>query len=236
MFRGGNPARLVPAGPAVDGSAHRWVRAMSDTSQLDSSPREGAGITIRPLTPDCWPAFEELFGPERGANSGCWCMWPRMPRKDWQAMGRADRKASFRALVEQGPPPGLLAFEGDTAIGWCAVGPRSSVAGFQNGRTSKPGEADERPEEVFAVTCFYVRSGHRGRGLMRVLAEAAVRFAREQGARAVDACPVDTDRKLVWGEGFVGLAPVFRGLGFKEIARRTPTRPLMRLNLSGAAV
>jgi GNAT superfamily N-acetyltransferase len=193
-----------------------------------------SGFTVRPLTPDRWPAFENLFGPDRGANCGCWCMWPRMPRKDWHAMDRASRKAAFRALVERGPPPGLLAYEGETAIGWCAVGPRASVAGFHNARTSKPIEP-EPPERVFAVTCFYVRSGYRGQGLTRTLAHAAVTYAREQGAIAIDACPIDTDRKLVWGEGFVGLAPVFRSLGFREIVRRTPTRPLMRLDLSGRA-
>ena len=192
------------------------------------------GLVIRPLTPDGWAAFEDLFGPERGANSGCWCMWPRMARKDWLAMDRASRKAAFRAIVERGPPPGLLAYEGEIAVGWCAVGPRTSVAGFQNARTSKLLEP-EAPERVFAVTCFYIRSGYRGRGLMGTLADAAVAYAKERGATAIDVCPIDTDRKLVWGEGFVGLASVFRALGFREIARRTPTCPLMRLDLSGGS-
>jgi predicted GNAT family acetyltransferase len=187
---------------------------------------------IRPLTLDRWPAFEDLFGPERGGNSGCWCMWPRMSGKEWHAIDRASRRAAFRAIVEQGPPPGLLAFDGETAIGWCAVGPRSSVSRFQTARTSKPTEL-EAPDRVFAVTCFYVRSRYRGQGLMRKLAEAALTHAREQGAIAVDVCPIATDRKLVWGEGFVGLASVFRDLGFREIARRTPNRPLMRLDLPG---
>jgi predicted GNAT family acetyltransferase len=148
-------------------------------------------------------------------------------------MERADRKVAFRDIVQRGPPPGLLSLEGDKAIGWCAVGPRSSVAAFQNARTSKPLEADPDQENVFAVTCFYIRAGHRGRGLMRGLAQAAVDYAKRQGADALDVCPIDSDRKLLWGEGFVGLAPVFRDLGFKEIARRTPTRPLMRLALRG---
>ena len=149
-------------------------------------------------------------------------------------MERADRKAAFQDVVNRGPPPGLLAFEGDKAVGWCAVGPRGSVAAFQNARTSKPLESDSDPQRVFAVTCFYIRAGHRGRGLMRALAQAAVGYARRRGADALDVCPIDSDRKLLWGEGFVGLAPAFRDLGFEEIARRTPTRPLMRLALRGS--
>jgi hypothetical protein len=49
------------------------------------------------------------------------------------------------------------------------------------------------------------------------------------GARAVEACTIDPDRPLIWGDGFVGLTPVFDSLGFEEVARRSPRRPLMRL-------
>jgi GNAT superfamily N-acetyltransferase len=199
---------------------------------LERTPHPPTAIV--PLTPERWPAFEDLFGPDRGANAGCWCMWPRMRRKEWRAMDRADRKSAFRDIVRRGPPPGLLALAGELAIGWCAVGPRGEVAAFQNARSSKPPEPDPGPEKVFAVTCFYIRAGHRGRGLMRTLAQAAVDYSRQRGADALDVCPIDSDRKLLWGEGFVGLAPVFRDLGFEEIARRTPTRPLMRLTLRAA--
>jgi len=40
-------------------------------------------LTTGPLTPDLWPAFEDLFG-ENGAVGGCWCMyWRRqgLPQK-----------------------------------------------------------------------------------------------------------------------------------------------------------
>jgi len=81
------------------------------------------------------------------------------------------------------------------------------------------------------VNCFYIRSGWRGKRLMRVLLDGALAFAAEEGARIVEACPIDSDRKLVWGEGYVGIASVFRSAGFREVARRSPTRPLMRREL-----
>jgi hypothetical protein len=31
----------------------------------------------RPLSPDLWPAFEDLFG-ENAAVGGCWCMYWRI--------------------------------------------------------------------------------------------------------------------------------------------------------------
>ena len=89
-------------------------------------------------------------------------------------------------------------------------------------------------EGVWGVNCFYVRSGFRRQGLMRVLLEGALCFATGQGAAFVEACPVETERDLIWGEGYVGIARVFREAGFKEVARRSPTRPLMRLRIGTA--
>lgn len=152
-------------------------------------------------------------------------MWWRMPSTEWKAAPRGEKRERFRALVEAGPPPGILAYDGATAIGWCAVGPRATLPRMNKSRVAAPLDASEG---VWAVSCFYIRSGYRGQGMMRTLLDGAVAFARKRRARIVEACPLDTDRKLIWGEGFVGLAPVFRAAGFEEIARRSPTRPLMR--------
>jgi GNAT superfamily N-acetyltransferase len=160
-------------------------------------------------------------------------MWLRIERSVYRAMDREARKAAFRAVVEAGPPPGLLAYEAGRAIGWCAVGPRRSFARFDAAKASRVDDADADRARIFAITCFYTRAGHRRRGLMRQLATAAIAFAREGGAAAVDVCAIDPDRALPWGEGFVGITPVFAALGFREIARRSPRRPLMRLELTG---
>jgi len=86
-------------------------------------------LTTRPLTPDLWPAFEDLFG-ENGAVGGCWCMYWRIGRA-YRKKPREENKTAFREIVERGPPPGLLAFDGDIAVGWCQLTPagRAAVAG-----------------------------------------------------------------------------------------------------------
>jgi hypothetical protein len=82
-------------------------------------------FTVRPLTPDLWPELEYLFG-ANGACNGCWCMhW-------WIGSAHHNRprdmnKAAFQEIVWQGPPPGLLAFKGNPAVGWCQVMPRDSL-------------------------------------------------------------------------------------------------------------
>ncbi|MBO6756190.1 MAG: GNAT family N-acetyltransferase [Roseibium sp.] len=192
---------------------------------------EVTDIHIAPLTPGRWPDLVDLFGPDRGANSGCWCLWPLLRAKDWQVLSREQRKAGLRQRVEAGPAPGLLAYADGQPVGWVAVGPRAGYVRFQLSRTSKPLDKDleDGPQTPFAITCFYIRAGWRKSGLMGVLGEAAVTHARQAGADAVDACPIDPEKPLQWGEGFVGMASVFRTLGFEEIARRSPRRPLMRL-------
>lgn len=187
-------------------------------------------VRFQLLTPGLWPDLVDLFGPQRGASSGCWCMWPFLRAKDWQAMTRDERRDALKDKVEQGHAPGLLAYRDGLAVGWVAFGPRERYLRFQLGRTSKPLETDA-PEDLlktFAVPCFYIRSGHRKRGLMGSLLDAAVMEMRARGARFVDACPIDPDKPLQWGEGFVGIADVFRRGGFEEVARRSPKRPLMR--------
>lgn len=186
-------------------------------------------LAIHALTPDRWDDLVGLFGPERGANSGCWCMWWRMTRADWNLVPRDEKRDRFHAIVDAGPPPGVLAYQGNQAVGWCAIGPRHTLPQMNRSRVAAPLDA---VEGVWAVNCFFIRAGHRGQGMMRTLLEGALRFAAREGAGIVEACPIEPARKLIWGEGYPGIASVFREAGFQEVARRSPTRPLMRKTLA----
>src|SRR5262249_17428094 len=116
------------------------------------------------------------------------------------------------------------------AIAWVAISPRSRVVRFDTARNSRLPEGAEG-DNVWGLTCFYVHTGYRKRGLMAQLARAAIDYARKKKAAAVDVCPIDSDKPAMWGEAFVGVVSVFRDLGFTEIARVSPRRPLMRLQL-----
>src|SRR6516225_11350539 len=110
-------------------------------------------FTTRPLTPDLWTAFEDLFG-ENGAVGGCWCMYWRIDRA-YRKKPREENKTAFREIVERGPPPGLLAFDGDTAALVSAdTAGRAAVAGS---RVAAQG-VDDAP--VWSLSCFYVRKGY----------------------------------------------------------------------------
>lgn len=184
-------------------------------------------LAFHPLTPDRWPDLERLFGPERGAVAGCWCMWFRLTRSEWDKAGRDGRKRSFRMLVERGPPPGVLGYRDDTPVAWVALAPRAEQRVIERSRVTRP--IDDRP--ALAITCFYLAPRCRRQGLMRPLIGAALAEARRQGAGLVEAYPTDAppDRRVT---GFRGLLRPFLEAGFREVARRSPTRPILRLELA----
>jgi predicted GNAT family acetyltransferase len=188
--------------------------------------------TFVPLTADRWGDLVDLFGPDRGACAGCWCMWPRVRSVEFRDMAKAARRDTFRRIVQKGPPPGLLAYQDGLAVGWVAIGPRRDVLRFNISKNSAPLDAEAVDLELaWAITCFYVRNGHRGDGMMSALARAAIAYARRHKARTIEVCAIEPAGKLSWGEAFVGVASVFHPLGFAEIARRSPRRPLLQLVL-----
>ncbi|MGH7323401.1 MAG: GNAT family N-acetyltransferase [Candidatus Rokuibacteriota bacterium] len=158
-------------------------------------------------------------------------MWSRQTAREFKRRRGSGNRRAFRAVVAAGPPPGVLAYADDEPVGWCAVAPRSAFVRLATSRVMAP--VDDAA--VWSVVCFYVARGYRGRGLTTRLLREAVRLARRLGARIVEGYPVDsrghrTADVFVW----TGLAGTFRQAGFREALRRSPTRPIMRLELRGA--
>lgn len=183
--------------------------------------------TILPLTPERWPDLEALFGP-RGACAGCWDMWWRLPRSAFErGLGEGNREA-FRSLVLTGAVPGLLAYLAGEPAGWCAVQPRDAYPSLSRSRILKP--VDDQP--VWSITCFYTAKAHRGKGLTVDLLRAAVDYACHHGAHIIEGYPIEPAHGRVANTAaFHGTAVAFRAAGFVEVARRSATRPIMRITL-----
>jgi GNAT superfamily N-acetyltransferase len=134
-------------------------------------------------------------------------------------------KEAFHNIVRQGPPPGLLAFDGDLAVGWCQLTPRADLPWIN--RSWRLRAVDDTP--VWSISCFYVRIGYRKRGVTAALIEAAVAIARAQGAGVLEAYPLDAH--LSPSASGTGYLSTFLRFGFEEVARRDPPRPIVRLDL-----
>jgi GNAT superfamily N-acetyltransferase len=189
-------------------------------------------IEVRPAT--VFGDVKDLVGPKRPDANVCWCLSYRIPSKENQALTGTARGERVKELMKEGPP-GVLAYEGEEAVGWAAVAPRAETTFARN---RKIPHVDDVP--VWSVWCIRVRPGHRGAGISHHLLRGAVEFARERGAPAIEGYPVDNrGEKVDLTMAYVGTRGLFERAGFTKAADTDSvlngfSRVLMRLDLDRA--
>ncbi len=191
-------------------------------------------ITVRELQPDDWPLVEELFG-DRGACGGCWCMSWRVPHggQMWREACGKPNKTAFRKLVTSGAAHGILAFDGDTPVGWCSFGKRSD---FPRLETMKAYQHDKPTgvKTVWSINCFFIAAGYRNEGIGLKLAKAAVAAMKKRKAKLIEAYPVPltaAGKRLPAAFVWTGPEAIFQKLGFEEAQRLSNSRPLYHLRI-----
>jgi GNAT superfamily N-acetyltransferase len=183
--------------------------------------------TFYPLTPERWPDFEKLFGP-RGACGGCWCMYWRLSRPQYEQQHGELNRRNMKALVDSGAVPGLLVYSSDEPVGWCSIAPREEFPTLERSRILK--RVDDQP--VWSVVCFFITRSYRRMGLTVQLLRASIEYARAKGAHIVEGYPVEPKGgKSPDVFVYTGLLSAFKQAGFTEIMRRSETRPIVRFNL-----
>jgi GNAT superfamily N-acetyltransferase len=186
-------------------------------------------FTVRPLTPQTWTDLEELFAlPGGSIVRGCWCMFYRHTGKqDGGAEGSARNRAQLHDLVDEGTVPGLVGYLDGSPVGWISLGPREDYLKLQRSPIMKP--VDDA--EVWSVVCTYVAKAHRGQGLQHRLLDGAIRYARDNGVRLLEAYPVDKPTRSHDDFMFFGSRGLYERAGFTVVVRRSPTRLVMRRRL-----
>jgi GNAT superfamily N-acetyltransferase len=175
---------------------------------------------VHPVTPERWPDLVQLL--DRAIVRTCFCMFYRKTGAG-TGVGQDNRRA-MKALVDRGTVPGLIGYEDGVPVAWVSLGPRNDYAKLRRSPVMKP--VDDRP--VWSIVCFFVDPRARGRGRSARMLRAAVDYARSQGARLLEAYPVDKDRPSHPDFMFFGAKSMFDRAGFREVARRRPTRPVVR--------
>lgn len=188
-------------------------------------------LALHPLTPDRWADFEAIFR-ARGCSQArqCWCMYYRESGRE-SGLGSAERAArhhrAMQALVASGKAPGLIGYRANEPVGWVSLGPREDYAKLARSPVMKP--VDDLP--VWSVICFVVPSEHRGRGVAQALLDGAKAWAKRQGAKMLEAYPMDKAGRAGDDTLWFGTRAMFERAGFAEVACRKPGRPVMRLRL-----
>jgi GNAT superfamily N-acetyltransferase len=190
--------------------------------------------TVLPADSVAWADLASVVGAARCHGVACWCQRFKLDGVEWRELPDEARQERFRQESAGAEPGGLVAFVGGEPAAWCNVEPRPSFTALARSRVPWKGREEDRSDgDVWAVTCFLTRPRHRRTGLTHVLAAAAVDFARERGARALEgyAMLVDPGRDVPWGELHVGSVGAFAAAGFAEVSRPTPRRVVMRIEL-----
>ena len=185
-----------------------------------------------PLTEARWNDFEELFG-RNGACGGCWCMSWRLPRKQFNAQKGAGNCAAMKALVEAGVMPGLLGYLDGRPVGWCSLAPREHYPALGRSRVLQP--VDDQP--CWSVSCLFVHRAYRNKGVATLLLRAAIDYLKDKAVRFLEGYPVEpwVGKPIPAAFAWTGVPKVFAANGFSEVARRSPTRPIMRYDFYARA-
>lgn len=188
-------------------------------------------FTVRPATPDRWPDLETVFK-GRGCSiaRGCWCMAYRRSGAHVveSNMTRANaNRAELKALVDAGKVPGLIAYRRKVPVGWISLGPREQFAKLKRSPVMRA--VDDKP--VWSIVCFVVPSEHRGQGVAIALLDGAIAYARKHGATLIEAYPVDKSTRSRDDAMWFGAKSMYDRAGFKEVVRRKPARPIVRLKI-----
>ncbi|MDP4505503.1 GNAT family N-acetyltransferase [Nonomuraea turcica] len=202
----------------------------------EPAPIPAERVTIVPANEASWDDLATIFGTTDAGR--CQCQRFKVVGWIWRDSTQEGRTAMLRAQTACGDPDagatsGLVAYVDDEPAGWVAVEPRTAYPKLRTSRVPWTGRTEDKDDDgVWAVTCFVVRRGYRGRGLTYPLAQATIDFARGHGARALEAYPMITQpgKEITWGELHVGARQVFEDAGFKEVSHPTVRRVVMRID------
>jgi GNAT superfamily N-acetyltransferase len=194
-------------------------------------------ISVVPANEASWDDLQAVLG-TRGYAAFCQCQRNKMRDFAWRSAPLEERTHRLREQTDCGHPDatttsGLVAYLDGEPVGWCALEPRTAYERLLRTRVPWAGRAEDKTDDgVWTVTCFVTRVGFRRRGVSRALAVAAVDFARERGARAVEGYPMITHpaQEITWGELHVGSRSIFAAAGFAEVSRPTLRRVVMRID------
>ncbi len=193
-----------------------------------ANPRDGTltGLAIHPLAA---ARVEDVRTITRGTwGSQCWDMHPRYTASQKRELGmtgndneRRRREVLAKLARRRRNAPLLVAYLDGEPAGFVSLGPRTDFAVVAKSRATPP--LDER--DAWVIPCLTVRRTYRGKGVAVALLQAAVRYAAERGAGAVDGYPRADGKRVHDDFAFIGTEALFRKAGFRRVRGVLPKLP-----------
>ncbi len=152
-------------------------------------------LRYTPVDESNWIDLEKLFE-SKGGPHNCWCMVWRNMNKGGDRAKKTDKKESLQAYVANQNPIGLLCYDNEEAVAWCSIAPRESYRELSG---------DNALTDVWSLVCFYIKKEYRQKGITEALIKQAIMYAKDNGAKYVEAYPVDPE------------SPSYRFMGFKPM-------------------
>jgi GNAT superfamily N-acetyltransferase len=194
---------------------------------------EDAQVRVVPANEASWEDLQAVLGTSDAGH--CQCQRFKIRGWIWRDSTEDERTGMLQDQTACGVPDapstsGVVAYVDGVPAGWVAVEPRTAYPKLRGLRVPWTDRTEDKDDDsVWAVTCLFARAGFRKRGVSRALARAAVEFARERGARAIEGYPITT-KDVIAEELHVGTERVFADAGFTEVTRPSPRRVVMRID------
>ena len=156
--------------------------------------------------------------------------WRREKSDDWESMKGSQAKKKLKALVTSGKAHGILAYDGDEAIGWCSFDRRKDYPRLDKSPSLKCDDADH----VWSIPCFFIKKGYRGQGVGTALLQHAVKALKKHGAKIAEGYPVkpyNYGKTIPSAFAWTGTRSMFQKAGFKIVGNRDGAKQRVRKEL-----
>ena len=184
-----------------------------------------SSVVVKPLTPALGADFLRFFDHERGPAfadnpewAKCYCHFYQVARAvDWPALSATQNRTAMQARIEVGAMEGLLAYDGDEAVGWLNAQPRHLLPHCFDRMRIDPTPLTCEAYEAAVIVCFVIAPAWRRQGIARSLLEGALESFAARGFKVVDAFPFKSGESAVAADHYHGSMSLFLEQGFSVL-------------------
>ncbi|MCC6287968.1 MAG: GNAT family N-acetyltransferase [Chitinophagaceae bacterium] len=145
-----------------------------------------------------------------------WRIGPEYNKRD-----RTLNKNDFQKIISTVKPSGLIAFNDNVPVGWCQLTPKQDLPWL-----IKNGYGDlKSTKNIWCISCFYIKTGYRKKGLTAELIKAAIKYAKKSKAEILEAYPRNSP------SSYTGYLKTFVEAGFKIVGDGKYERKIVSIQL-----